>query len=120
MQPRLVRLVGSKRGVREGTDDMPCDEWSNRVEKYRNAVRAYYEAVFGLSCVPGSEFNQAWQLADRARKNSDSARAALLAHEHDVTSVEGAIKLSESVTRMSQIAEIFVTGDGFNCRGKSG
>jgi len=44
----------------------------------------------------------------------------ILAHEHDVTSVEGAIKLSESVTRMSQIAEIFVTGDGFNCRGKSG
>ena len=53
------------------------------MEKYRNAVRAYYEAVFGLSCVPGSEFNQAWQVADGARKNSDSARAALLAHEHD-------------------------------------
>jgi hypothetical protein len=83
MQPRLVRLVGSKRGVREGTDDMPCDEWSNRVERYRNAVRAYYEAVFGLSCVPGSEFNLAWQLADRARKSCDGARAALLAHEHD-------------------------------------
>ena len=62
---------------------MPCDEWSNRVEKYRNAVRAYNEAVFGLTCVPGPEFNLAWQLADRARKNCDNARTALLAHEHD-------------------------------------
>jgi hypothetical protein len=112
MQPRLVRLVGSKRGVREGTDDMPCDEWSNRVEKYRNAVRAYYEAVFGLSCVPGSEFNQAWQLADRARKNSDSARAALLAHEHD-----HACLLPVGAGNMGGLAtEDFILGD----QGQSG
>jgi hypothetical protein len=91
---------------------MPCDEWSNRVEKYRNAVRAYYEAVFGLSCVPGSEFNLAWQLADRARKNSDCARAALLAHEHD-----HACLLPVGVGQIPVLAtEDFILGD----QGQSG
>ena len=42
----------------------------------------------------------------------------ILAHEHNVSSVEGAIELSESVTRMSEIAEIFETGDGVEVRRK--
>jgi hypothetical protein len=44
----------------------------------------------------------------------------ILAHEDKVASVKGTIKLSESVTRMGEIAEIFVAGDGVERRGKSG
>jgi hypothetical protein len=44
----------------------------------------------------------------------------ILAHEDEVAGVKGTIKLSESVTRMGEIAEIFVAGNGVERRGKSG
>jgi hypothetical protein len=44
----------------------------------------------------------------------------ILTHEENVASVKGTIKLSESVTRMSEIAKIFVAGDGIERRGESG
>ena len=55
---------------------MPCDEWSSRVESYKHALQAYFEAVLGLGDAPGLEFNRLWQLAERARKSADNARAA--------------------------------------------
>jgi hypothetical protein len=48
----------------------------------RGAVKAYSEAIDGLSCLHGPKFNEAWQLAVRARKDSVVSRAALLCHEH--------------------------------------
>jgi hypothetical protein len=62
---------------------MPCDEWTQYVRNYQRAVEAYGEAVFKLSSGPGEEFNRSWQSAERARKNTDAARAALLDHEHE-------------------------------------
>ena len=62
---------------------MPCDEWAKYVRNYQKAVQAYGDAVFELSSGPGAEFNRSWQLAERARKNTDAARAALLDHEHE-------------------------------------
>ena len=44
----------------------------------------------------------------------------ILAHEDDVAGIECAIKLRESVTRMREIAKVFVTGDGIERGGKSG
>lgn len=61
---------------------MPCSEWSRCVKNYQTAVQTYGEAVFSLSYGTGADFNRSWQLAERARKNSDFARAALLDHEH--------------------------------------
>jgi hypothetical protein len=62
---------------------MSCDEWSKSVAKYRRTVQAYNAAVFDLGWVPGSEFDQSWQRAERARKDVDGARAELLEHEDD-------------------------------------
>jgi hypothetical protein len=90
---------------------MPCDEWSSRVENYKYAIQAYFEAVLGLGDAPGLEFNQLWQLAERARKLTDNARAALLVHEHQHACV---------LTAGAQIAglatEDFILGD----QGQSG
>ena len=61
---------------------MPCDEWCKCVEGYRRAVQVYDKAVLVLARAPGSEFDQSWQRAEDARKNADSARSELLAHEH--------------------------------------
>lgn len=61
---------------------MACEEWRKFVADYRKAVRAYGDAVSMLDD-EGADFNYAWQQAERARKRSDGARAALLNHEHD-------------------------------------
>jgi hypothetical protein len=44
----------------------------------------------------------------------------ILPHEDDVAGIKCAIKLRESVTRMREIAKVFVTGDGIERGGKSG
>ena len=62
---------------------MACEEWRRFVEDYRKAVQAYGEAVSALDHGEGGDFNYAWQRAEKARKRSDGARAALLNHEHD-------------------------------------
>jgi hypothetical protein len=62
---------------------MPCEEWCKLINRYRSATKTYSDAVDGLGSAPGIEFNLAWQRADRARKDCDATRAALLIHEHD-------------------------------------
>lgn len=63
---------------------MPCQEWFALATRYRNAVRIHSERIDAWSSLsPGSEFQIAWQLAEKARKASGDARAALLHHEHD-------------------------------------
>ncbi|MCU1338993.1 MAG: hypothetical protein JWO19_4574 [Bryobacterales bacterium] len=62
---------------------MPCEQWSRCVVNYQRAVQTYGEAVFSLSYGTGAELNHSWQLAERARKNSEAARTAILDHEHD-------------------------------------
>jgi hypothetical protein len=62
---------------------MPCDEWCRILERYRSAVNRYDEAVNDLGCLPGPVFNETWQRAEWARKQSDRCRADLLHHEHD-------------------------------------
>jgi hypothetical protein len=47
-------------------------------------------------------------------------RGPILTHEHNVSGVEGAVELNESVTRMSEIAKIFETGDRVKSGRKSG
>jgi len=66
---------------------MPCAEWCGFVEMYRLAAKSLSDAVEVLPCATGAEFNQAWQRVERARKNLDEARTALLRHEynHDCT-----------------------------------
>jgi len=44
----------------------------------------------------------------------------VLAHEDDVSGVKSTIKLRERVTRMGEIAKIFVAGDGIERGGESG
>jgi len=91
---------------------MPCDEWSSRVEGYKHALQAYFEAVLGLGNAPGLEFNRLWQLAERARKSTDNARAALLAHEY-----KHACMLPVGVPQIPGLAtEDFILGD----QGQSG
>jgi hypothetical protein len=63
---------------------MSCNEWFTLAQRYRNAVKAFCEAVDTWSGLPpGAEFNKAWQLAERPRKDSGESRAALLHHEHE-------------------------------------
>ena len=91
---------------------MPCDEWSSRVENYKRALGAYFDAVIGLGDAPGLEFNQLWQLAERARKLTDNARAALLVHEYNHACV-----LPAGVSQMAGLAtEDCILGD----QGQSG
>jgi hypothetical protein len=91
---------------------MPCDEWTSRVESYKYAVQAYNEAVLDLCGAPGLDFNQSWQMAERARKLTDNARAALLVHEH-----QHACVLTAGVAQMPVLAtEDFILGD----QGQSG
>ena len=62
---------------------MPCAEWCRLAERYRSAVKTYHEAVEELGTVPGANFNLAWPWSEKARKNCEAARDALLSHEHD-------------------------------------
>ena len=68
---------------------MPCDEWCRRLDRYRSAVSIYAEAASNLSRVPGAAFNETWQRAEQARKQSESCRADLLHHEHDHACLAG-------------------------------
>ena len=59
---------------------MPCEQWYKLLERYRRAAKTYSQAVDALS---GSDFNQGWQSAEAALKNSGAARSSLLDHEHN-------------------------------------
>jgi hypothetical protein len=62
---------------------MPCEEWLRFVARYRSAVQTYSETIDDWSDSRGAKFNEAWQLAENARKDAVESRAALLEHEHD-------------------------------------
>ena len=67
---------------RSQSQKTPCAEWCGFVELYRLAAKSFSDAVEALPYSPGSEFDQAWQRAERARKNLDEARSALMRHEY--------------------------------------
>jgi hypothetical protein len=94
---------------------MPCDAWCGLLARYRSAVNTYNEAAIDLSPLPGAAFNEAWQRAEQARKQSDKCRADLLLHENDhvclgVRQPEG----NKEATAIS--TEEFILGD----QGQSG
>jgi hypothetical protein len=62
---------------------MACNDWSELVERYRAAVKAYYDAVASLTDEPGRAFNEIWHCAEVARSEAGISRAALLHHEHN-------------------------------------
>ena len=52
---------------------MSCNEWFTLAQRYRNVVKVFCEAVDTWSGLPpGAEFNNAWQLAERAPKTQVS------------------------------------------------
>jgi hypothetical protein len=59
-----------------------CPEWRVFVEQYTQAALNLSEAVQALPVEPGLEFNRAWERVERALKDCDGARSALLRHEH--------------------------------------
>jgi hypothetical protein len=61
---------------------MPCEEWSQLLERYCVAVNTYNEAAKALDNQPGTAFNDLWQCAERARTKCTRRRADLLHHEH--------------------------------------
>jgi hypothetical protein len=68
-------------------------EWCGFLELYRVAAKSFSDAAEALPFSTGPEFNQAWQRAERARKNLDEARSALMKHEmeHDCTTRREAV-----------------------------
>jgi hypothetical protein len=64
---------------------MPCQQWFDLVDQYRTAVHSYGTAVDNFRTDSEIDFDGAWQRAERARKNADHARAALLFHERHHT-----------------------------------
>ena len=94
---------------------MTCNEWINRVERYRMAVHAHSEAVDRLCGETGTAFNEAWYQAERARRNSDAARAAVL--EHERAHACGVGKPSDGSIRVADLeTEDLILGD----QGQSG
>jgi hypothetical protein len=62
---------------------MSCTEWRRLVMSYRAAVHAYDKAVAELADGSDVPLDQAWQRAETARRDADSARADLIQHEHE-------------------------------------
>ena len=62
---------------------MPCKEWFDLVDQYRNAVRSYSDAVDRFRLESQSEGEGWWQRAEHARKSADRARTALLSHDRN-------------------------------------
>ena len=75
------------------SEQSACSEWSSIAELYRRTAIEFSEAVASLPFVPGAEFNQAWQRAERARKKCDDTRTALLDHEYNHDCVAGRLAL---------------------------
>jgi len=69
---------------------MPYDDRSAILERYRNAVRDYAEAVESLGTAPCAEFPQLWERAERARTQVTLSRVAFLRHERGQTYLLGA------------------------------
>lgn len=61
----------------------------------------------------------AFDAADRIIHGDIVEGRPILAHEDNVLSIKGTIKLRECMTRMGEIAKILVTGDGIECSGES-
>jgi len=93
---------------------MPCDDWSALLERYRQAVLAYSQAVSTLGFCPGPHFDKSWQLAEKERAEVGLSRAALLTHEHEHACLRHAAARAAAVG--SQNTEELVLGD----QGQSG
>ena len=61
---------------------MPCEEWYTLLEHCYEAETACSQAITNPSGLVGTEFDDALQQADEARKVSQVAEKALLRHEH--------------------------------------
>ena len=55
---------------------MPCQEWFDLVEQYRNAVHFYGTAVDRFRGEAPSDWEGLWRQAELARRNADRARGA--------------------------------------------
>jgi hypothetical protein len=64
---------------------MPCQQWFDLVDQYRTAVHSYGTAVDNFRTESSTDFEGAWQRAEKARKSADLARGALLLHERSHT-----------------------------------
>jgi len=91
------------------------EEWCNLVERHRCAVRAYSEAVDRLSSVPGTPFQLSWRSAEKARREVDLARAALLSYERGLVPLAAGAGAGCEVVAFDQTEEL-VLGD----QGQSG
>ena len=76
----LSRFAGSRTSTPE---ENLCKEWSGILEDYRKAAEIYSTAALDLPSSRGSGFDEAWILAERARKACESCRSRLLDHEHN-------------------------------------
>lgn len=94
---------------------MPCDDWSELLERYKRAVFAYSQAVTSLPLTPGYHFDKSWQCAEKERAEAGISRAALLNHEHEHACLVHDLAV-RSVAAGTQDTEDLVLGD----QGQSG
>jgi hypothetical protein len=100
----------------DGVENVATDVERIIVEFDSNTGGAGEESV-----VDTTDFRPAaFQAAERRVDGDVLGGRPVVAHEDDVSSVESSIKLYESVTRMSEITKVFITGDGIKGGGKSG
>ena len=97
-------------------------------ERFAGDVQRIAVELHGDACGAGEKMfidaadfrPAAFDAADRIIHGNFFKGRPVLSHENDVASIECTIKLRKSMTRMSEITEIFVTGDGIERGGKSG
>lgn len=52
-------------------------------DQYRSAVKAYSETASGLTGLPGTDFDHAWDRAESARRSCEHSRVAVLHHQQE-------------------------------------
>ena len=52
-------------------------------DHYSSAVKAYSEAASGLTGLPATDFDHAWERAESARRSCEQSRVALLHHQQE-------------------------------------
>lgn len=95
---------------------MPCQEWFDLVEQYRNAVHFYGTAVDRFRGEAPSDWEGLWRQAELARKTTDRARGALLLHERSHTCFAARAAAARGWSSEAVTAEDLILGD----QGQSG